>query len=145
MTTFEKIVVRFAIRHFLKFWFFDFITTDLGLCASGKLTGENRGRIGGDQLVTLEDEFRVDSVAGGLVDLVATKVTVEFVFVIIVAPEIEMFAIGGQLLFLIQHNQLRFAPGLPWTADIAPEFVVRLIISTADKIVARRFGSIFFG
>src|SRR5438874_8531457 len=96
------------IRHssFLQLRFFDLIPAHLSLRAPRELTGENRGRVGRKDLVAFQDEFWVDGVAGGLVDLVATKVTVELVFVIIVAPEIEAFAIGGQLLLLIQHNQL---------------------------------------
>ena len=127
----------------LKLRFLDLIPAHLSLGAAGKLAGENRRRVGRNDLVAFEDEFWVNGVAGGLVDLVAAEVTVELVFVIIVAPELEALAIGGQLLLLVQHYELRFAPRLPGTADVAPEFEVGFIISTANKIIAWGFGGIF--
>src|SRR6266576_4268830 len=82
----------------LKLRFLDLIPAHLSLGAAGKLAGENRRRVGRNDLVAFQDKLRVDGVAGGFVDLVAAEVTVELVFVIIVAPELEALAIGGQLL-----------------------------------------------
>ena len=31
------------------------------------------------------------------------------------------------------------APGFAWTADVTPEFVIRLVVTPANKIIARRF------
>src|SRR5207249_9600284 len=94
----------FELRHSSsQLRFLDQITANLSLGAPGKLTRENRWRAGGDELVTLEDKLRINGVAGGLVNLVAAEVTVEFVFVIIIAPEIEALPIRSQLLLFIQH------------------------------------------
>src|SRR5438552_8802079 len=120
---------------FLQLRFFDLVSAHLGLGAPGELAGENRWRVGRNNLVALQDEFRVDGIAGRLVNVFAAEVTIELVFVIVVAPEIEALAIWGQLLLLVQHYQLRFAPGLPRAADVAPEFEVGFVISATDKIV----------
>src|SRR5438067_3397839 len=105
------------IRHSLKLRFFDEITIYLSLGAPGKLAGKDRRRIGRYQFVVFQDEFRINRVAGGLVNLVATEVTIEFVFVIIVAAEVEFLPIRSELLFFIQHHELRFTPRLARAAD----------------------------
>src|SRR5947207_4860033 len=113
------------------------------MSAPGKLAGKNRRRIGRDQLVIFQDEFRINRVTGGLVNLVAAEVTIEFVFVIVVAAEVEFLAVGGEFLLFIQHDELRFTPQLAWAPDITPELEIRFIIAASDKIIARHFRGIF--
>src|SRR5439155_9631683 len=120
------------IRHSSKLRFFDEITIYLGLGAPGKLAGKDRRRIGRYQFVVFQDEFRINRVAGGLINLVATEVTIEFVFVIVVAAEVEFLPIRGELLFFIQHHELRFTPRLARAADITPELEIRFIIAASD-------------
>ena len=50
-------------------------------------------------MVALQDELRINSIARWFINLVAAKITVEFVFVIVIAAKFEAFAIGCQFLF----------------------------------------------
>src|SRR5438094_6190290 len=89
-----------------------------------------------------QNKLRVNRVAGRLVNLVAAEVAVKFVFVVVVAAEVEFLAVGREFLFFIQHDKLRFAPGLSWAADIAPEFEIGFVIAASDKIITWRFRGI---
>src|SRR6267154_5292155 len=77
-----------------------------------ELTFENWGRVHGNQLVTLQNELRINSIARRFINLVAAKVAVEFVFVIVIASDVDTFAIWSKLLFFVQHHQFCRAPGL---------------------------------
>src|SRR5712692_2067903 len=120
--------------------FFDLIATFRRLGTAAILTFENWRWIRRDQFVTFQDKFRIDGVAGGLVNSVAAEVAVEFVFVIVVAAELQLFAIGRDFLFFIQHYQLRRAPRLTRPAHVTPKLEIRLVITAADKIIAERLG-----
>src|SRR6266699_189365 len=72
------------------------VTTDL--------TFENWRGVRGDELVAFQNELRINSIARRFINLVAAKVAVEFVFVIVVASDIDTFAIRRKLLFFVQHH-----------------------------------------
>src|SRR5438067_11899691 len=98
-----------------------------------------------DQLVIFQDEFRINRVAGGLVNLVAAEVTIAFVFVIVVAAEVEFLAIGGEFLLFIQLVELRFTPRLARAPDITPELEIRFIIAASDNVIAWHFRGMLWG
>src|SRR5215510_8632239 len=104
------------------------------------LAFENWWWVGGYQLVAFQNELRIKSVACRLINLVSAKVTEEFVFVIVIASDIDTFAIWSQLLFFVQHHHFRRAPGLPWAPDVTPELVIRFVITPPDKIIPGGFG-----
>ena len=70
-----------------------------------ELTFENWRRVHGNQLVALQNELRINSIARRFINLVAAKVAVEFVFVIVIASDIDTFAIWSKLLLFVQHHQ----------------------------------------
>src|SRR5207249_5103113 len=72
------------------------------------------------------------------VNVLAAEVPVEFVFVIVVEPEIHFLTVRREFLFFIEHNKPRRAPWLPGPANVAPEFVIRLKIATTNEIISRR-------
>src|SRR5215470_13292922 len=86
-----------------------------------ELAFENWWRVRGYQLVALQNELRINPVARRFINLVAAEITVEFVFVIVIAAEIETLAVRGKLLFFIQHHQFCRAPGLTGAPYVAPE------------------------
>src|SRR2546423_12871474 len=89
------------------------------------LTLENRCRVRRDQLVFLQNEFGIKPVTRRLVNGLAGKRAPKFVFVIIIAPEAELFPIGRELFLFIQDDELRGVPGLTWFPNVSPEFVDR--------------------
>src|SRR5437867_10169309 len=91
---------------------FDRVTQFGRAWTSPDLTFKDRRRIGGDQFVPLQNELGINSIARRLVNLVAAEIAVEFVFVVVVAAELEPFAIRRQFLFFIEHDQLRGTPRL---------------------------------
>src|SRR5256885_15598821 len=66
----------------LKLRFLDLIPAHLSLGAAGKLAGENRRRVGRNDLVAFQDKLRVDGVAGGVFELFGRGVNGEVGFVI---------------------------------------------------------------
>jgi hypothetical protein len=104
-----------------------------------ELAFENWRWIRGNELVALQNELWINAIACRFVNLVAAKVTVEFVFVIIIASEIETLAVRGKFLFLIQHHQFCCAPGLTRAPDVTPELVIGFVIAPSDKIIPSRF------
>src|SRR6266446_6137779 len=115
--------------------FFDLVSI---VTRSAELTFENRRRAGRDQLVSLQHELGIDAVTGRLINIVAAEEAIKSVFVVVVEPEVQLLAIRRELFVFIQHHQLRGAPGLSGPAHIAPEFEIRLVIASADEVVARR-------
>src|SRR5215831_11585062 len=103
------------------------------------LASEDRRRIGGNELVALQNELRINPVARRLIHFVATEVAVELVFVIVITTEFEAFTVRRKFLFLIEHNQLRCAPWLPRLANVTPKFVIGFVIAPPDIIIAGRF------
>ena len=97
--------------------------------ATAELAFENGRWADGNEIDGLQDKLGIDGVTRGLVNIVTREVASQFVFVIVVIAETELFAIGRHFQFLIQHHQLRGAPGLSRPPDVAPEFVVRLVSS----------------
>src|SRR5262249_35192189 len=80
----------------------------------------------------------INSVAGRLIHFVPAEVTVELVFVIVIAPKFEAFAVRRELLFFIEHHQLGCAPWLTWAPDVAPELVIGFVVTPPDIIIASR-------
>src|SRR5207244_9509700 len=99
-------VIAFSLR------LFDQEARRRGLGAAVVLALENRGRISRDQLIAGENELRIDAVAGRFINFVAAEVTVNFVFVIVVATERETLPIGRELLVVVQFHQFRGGPPL---------------------------------
>jgi hypothetical protein len=114
-------------------WTFD---RGLAWAFASKLTWKDWRRLGRDQLVILQDELREKAIANQLADFVAAEVAAQFVFEIVIASNAQLLAIRGELLVFVQDHELRRAPGLSRTADIAPKVKVRFVVATADKIVA---------
>src|SRR5262245_40545266 len=104
------------------------------------LTFENWRWVGGYQLVAFQNELRINSVARRLINLVAAKVTVEFIFVTVIASDIDAFAIWGKLLFFVQPHEFCRAPGLARPPDVTPELVIRFVITPPDKVISGGFG-----
>src|ERR1043166_239433 len=104
------------------------------------LASEDRRRVGGNELISFQNELWINPIASGLVYFVATEVAVELVFVIVVATELETFTVRRKLLFLIKHHHLRCAPWLAWLTNVTPEFVIGFVITPPDIIIAGRFG-----
>src|SRR3954470_10680419 len=119
---------------------FDRVTRHPCLFSRIDLTRQNRRGMIGNELITLEHEFRIDGVAGRLVDFFPTEGAVEFVFVVVVETEAHSFAIGRELLFFVQHYELRGAPRLAGAADKTPEFKVGFEVAPADVVITRRLG-----
>src|SRR5262249_7515330 len=109
--------------------------------ATAHLASENWCRVRGNEFVAFQHELRIDPIARGLIDFVAAEITVEFVFVIVVATELETFAVRRKFLFFIKHHQLCCAPWLTRATDVAPELVIGFVVTSPDVIIAgRRFG-----
>src|SRR5436190_4975139 len=79
---------------------------DRGTGAIVVLAFENGRRVGRDQLVAFQDELLVKAVAGGLVNGLAAEVTLQFVFVIVVAAERPGFAVGRELFLFVENHEL---------------------------------------
>src|SRR4051812_11473418 len=101
---------------------------------------EDVRRVVGTKLVSPQDEFRIFPIARRLVDGLPGEFSDELVFVPVIESEATLFPVGGQLLLLVQHHKLRGAPRLPRLAHKAPKFVVHLVESAADVVVAGFFG-----
>src|SRR6266545_5436473 len=86
------------------FRFFYHVSEIFPSSVAAELTFENWRRVHGYELVALQNELRINSIARRFINLVAAKVTVEFVFVVVIAAEIETLAIRGELLFFVQHH-----------------------------------------
>src|SRR5437870_4271724 len=93
---------KLALRPLLRF--FDLVSI---VTRSAILAFENRRWIRRDQLVIRQHEFRINAVARRLVNIVAAKVAVEFVFVIVVEAEIYLLTIGRELVVFVEHHELR--------------------------------------
>src|SRR4051812_9292488 len=87
------------------------------------LAFEDRRGVGGNQLVALQDKFRINAVTGRFINLVTTEPAVEPILVIVVVSEIQLFPVRRQLLVFIQHHQLGSGPRLPGAAHVAPKMV----------------------
>src|SRR5215475_3981628 len=111
----------------------------VGWTATAHLASEDGDRSGGNELVSLQNELRINPIARWLIHFVATEVTVELVLVIVIATEFEAFTVGRKFLFLVEHNQLRCAPWLPRLANVTPEFVIGFVITPTDIIITGRF------
>jgi hypothetical protein len=103
-----------------------------------KLAFEDGSGAGRNQLVAFENKFRINSIAGGLIDFVPAEVAVELIFVIVIEAKINLFPVWGELLIFVEHHELSRAPGLPGAPDVTPKFVVRFVITAANKIIAGR-------
>src|SRR5262245_66469066 len=102
------------------------------------LAFEDRRRVRRDEFVPLQDELWINPIACRLVHFVATKVAIEFVFVIVVAAEFETFAVRRKFLFLIEHHHLRCAPWLTRLTNITPKYVIGFVVATPDIIITSR-------
>src|SRR4030095_5683189 len=114
---------------------FDLISV---LTRAAVLAFENRRRIGRDQLVTRENEFRIDAVARRLVNRVAAEVAIELVFIVVVKAEVYLFAVRRKFLVFVQHDQLRRAPRLAGPPDVAPKVKILFVIASPDEVITRR-------
>ena len=103
-----------------------------------ELAPENRRRIRRNQFVTLQHELWEKLIADQFVNLIPAEIAAEFVFVIVVAPYPQLFAVGCALSVFVQHDEQRCAPGLPGPADVAPKVKFWFEIATSDKMIARR-------
>src|SRR4030095_8047586 len=133
-TSLGMIITRRSLRLFYH------VTEIFGGGVATELTFKNWRRVHGYQLVALQNELRIDSIARRFINLVAAKVTVEFVFVVVIAAEFETLSVRGELLFFIQHHQFCRAPGLARPPDVAPELIIGFVIPPSDKIISSRFG-----
>src|SRR6476660_3843952 len=122
------------------FGFLDYLPHSGWIRTPTHLAFEDWRRSGGNELVLLQNELRINPIASWLIHLVATEVAVELVFVIVVTPELETFAVRRKFLFLIEHHQLRCTPWLASLANVTPEFVIGFIVTPPDIIIAARFG-----
>src|ERR1044071_2245472 len=73
------------------FGFFHYVSQIGWTRAAAHLASEDRRWSGGNKLVPLQNELRINSVARRLIHFVATEVAVELVFVIVIATEFETF------------------------------------------------------
>src|SRR5205085_10207403 len=111
----------------------------LGPGAIAVLTAENRNRVRRNQLVSLEHELGIKAIAGGLIDGLSAEAAIEFVFVIVIAAEIQLLAVRRELFLLIQDDELGRVPRLTRFADVAPKLIDRAFkIAAADKVIAGR-------
>src|SRR5215472_1493603 len=113
---------RISFRHssLISLRFFHDIP-QVGRILAAHLASEDRRRVGGNQFIAFQNELGIDPVTGGLINFVAAEITVELVLVIVIATELEAFAVGRKFLFLIEHHQLCCAPRLTRLADVTPE------------------------
>ena len=74
----------------------DVIAIILGRGATVVLAFEDRRRTHGDDLKTLHHKLGINRIACRFVDIFTREVTRQFVFVIIVAAETQLFAIGRE-------------------------------------------------
>ena len=108
--------------------------------AIGKLALENWRRTDRNEFVFLQDELRIEAIAPRIVNGVAAKAAVKLVFVIVIKAEIQLFAVRCELFLLVEHDQLRSAPGLTRPSHVSPELVLRYsVITAADEIIAGCF------
>src|SRR4029077_9847902 len=122
----------------MSFRFFYHVTQIRRTGVSSELAFENWRRVGGNQFVALQNKFRVNSVACRLAYPVAAEGTIELVFVIVVAPEIEAFTIWSKFLLFVQHHQLRCAPRLTRPPHVTPEFVIGFEVTPPNEIISGR-------
>src|SRR6476660_4056323 len=122
------------------FGFLDYLPHSGWIRTPTHLAFEDWRRSGGNELVLLQNELRINPIASWLIHLVSTEVAVKLVFVIVVTPELETFAVRRKFLFLIEHHQLRCAPWLARLANVTPEFVIGFVVTPPDIIIAGRFG-----
>src|SRR5215472_13844884 len=54
------------------FWFFHYVAQVGRIRVAAHLAFENRRRVGRNELVPFQDELRINPIAGGLIDFVAT-------------------------------------------------------------------------
>lgn len=113
--------------------------TDFRLDGAGIFENESGCR--GAQFVAVEDKFGVEAVAGGLVDILAGEATAESVFEVIVGADAALRAIRGEGALLVEHDELGRVPGFAGLADPAPNFVILLVETPGDKVVAGGLGS----
>src|SRR4051794_26417180 len=111
----------------------------VGWRATTHLALEDRRRSSGSKLVSLQNEFWINPVASGFIHFVATEVAVKFVFVVVIAPEFQTFAVWRKFDFFIKHHQLCCAPWLARLANVTPELVIGFVITPPDIIIAGRF------
>src|SRR4030095_4993012 len=120
--------------------FLDDVTGISGISPAAQLGFENGRRIGRDKFETRDHKFGIHSIARRLVNCFAAERAIKFVFVIIVESELHLLAIGRELLFFVEHDQLRRVPGLSWFPNVAPKLEVRLEVTPPDVVIARWFG-----
>src|SRR4051812_15340664 len=119
---------------------FDRIARRCSLGAAAHLAFENRRRIRGYQLDFLKNEFGIETVARRLVNSLAAEFAVQFVFVIVVASEVQLLAIRSEFVFFIQHHHLCSGPWLTRFAHVTPEFEIWFVVTAADEVIARGLG-----
>ena len=99
---------------------FDLEPSEGGPGAIAVLASKNWGGIRRDQLVSFQDELGVKAVAGRLVNRLAAEGAIKFVFVIVIAAETQFFTVRREFFLLVEHDQLRRAPGLSGLAARNP-------------------------
>src|SRR5262245_29369672 len=133
----------FDIRNssFASFRFFHNVSQIGWTRVTGHLASENRRRVCGNEFIAFQNELWINSVAGRLIDFVAAEVTIELVFVIVIASDIDAFTVRREFLFLVQHHQFCRAPWLTRATDVTPELVIGFVVTPPDIIIpGRRFG-----
>ena len=93
------------------------------------------GRIGRNQFVAFQDELRKKTIADQLVNLIVAEIASELIFVVVVAPDVQLFAVGCELPVFVQDYQLRRAPRLPGPANISPKMKFRFEVAAANKVI----------
>src|SRR4029077_12615553 len=93
------------------------------------LAFEDRRWVGRDQLVTLQDKFRINAVAGRFLDFVAAEPAVKPVLVVVVVPKIHLLGIRREFLVFVQHYQLSCSPRLAWPAHVPPKMVILFVVA----------------
>src|ERR1041384_6289452 len=101
-------VIRHSgIRDSLSFRFFDNVPQIGWIGAAAHLASEDRRRICRDDLVTLQHELWINPIARRLIHFIAAKITVELVFVVVIAADLQTLAVGRKFFFLVEHYHLR--------------------------------------
>src|SRR5438045_3019885 len=118
---------------------FDHVACLRGLSATADLALEDWRRVRRNQLVILQNEFGIKSVAGRFVNRLSAEVAKNLIFIIVVLAEIQLLAIGRELFLFIQHHKLGGRPRLSRATNVAPKFEVRFVIASTDVVITWRF------
>ncbi len=92
-----------------------------------------------EQRVSRQDEFRIETIGGGFVHFLTGKIALETVLVTVVGTNRVLGAIGRMHFLLIEHDELRLAPGLSRPPDVTPKKEVPPVKAASDVVVAERF------